>query len=73
MVRYKVKYWDCIDKETKTVKGWAQGSSFSEGAKVIEEYYGDSLNSVEIALYDNFDLNLVEDTFFQSFAQEDIE
>ena len=33
MVRYKVVYWDDINNEERTYKGWANGSTFVEGAQ----------------------------------------
>ena len=33
MVRYKVVYWDDSEKVERTFKGWANGSTFVEGAQ----------------------------------------
>lgn len=32
MVRYKVTYWDEDEKKERIFKGWANGSTFAEGA-----------------------------------------
>ena len=39
MVRYKVVYWDDSEKEERTFKGWANGSTLAEGAQVVEKYF----------------------------------
>ena len=74
MVRYKVVYWDDINNEERTYKGWANGSTLTEGAQVIEKYYGDGIINMTIALYDNYEDELVEDEYFEGFGsdQEDI-
>ena len=74
MVRYKVVYWDDSEKEERTFKGWANGSTLTEGAQVVEKYYGDSIINMTIALYDNYEDELVEDGYFEGFGkdQEDI-
>ena len=43
MVRYKVVYWDDDEKKERTYKGWANGSTFAEGAQVVEKYYGNDI------------------------------
>ena len=74
MVRYKVVYWDDINNEERTYKGWANGSTLTEGAQVVEKYYGDGIINMTIALYDNYEDELVEDEYFEGFGsdQEDI-
>lgn len=75
MVRYKVVYWDDINNEERTYKGWANGSTFTEGAQVVEKYYGgDNILNMTIALYENYDDELIEDGYFEGFGsdQEDI-
>ena len=74
MVRYKVVYWDDINNEEGTYKGWANGSTFVEGAQVIEKYYGNDIINMTMALYDNYEDELVEDGYFEGFGsnQEDI-
>ena len=75
MVRYKVVYWDDSEKEERTYKGWANGSTFAEGAQVIEKYYGgDNILNMTIALYENYDDELIEEGYFEGFGsdQEDI-
>ena len=74
MVRYKAVYWDDINNEERTYKGWANGSTFVEGAQVIEKYYGNDIINMTMALYDNQEDELVEDGYFEGFGsnQEDI-
>ena len=74
MVRYKVVYWDEINNKECTYKGWANGSTFVEGAKVVEKYYGNDIMNMTIALYENYDDELIEDGYFEGFGkdQEDI-
>ena len=74
MVRYKVVYLDDSEKEERTFKGWANGSTLTEGAQVVEKYYGDGIINMTIALYDNYEDELVEDEYFEGFGsdQEDI-
>lgn len=74
MVRYKVVYWDSDEKKECTSKGWACGSTFAEGAHVVEKYYGDSIMNMTIALYENYEDELIEDGYFKGFGsdQEDI-
>ena len=74
MVRYKVVYWDDINNEVRIYKGWANGSTFVEGAQVIEKYYGNDIINMTMALYDNYEDELVEDWYFEGFGsnQEDI-
>ena len=74
MVRYKVVYWDDINNEERTYKGWANGSTLTEGAQVVEKYYGDGIINMTIALYENYEDELIEDGYFEGFGydQEDI-
>lgn len=74
MVRYKVVWWDDDDKKERTTKGWANGSTFAEGAQAVEKYYGDSIMSMTIALYENYEDEVLEDGYFEGFGkdQEDI-
>lgn len=74
MVRYKVVYWDDSEKEERTFKGWANGSTLVEGAQVIEKYYGNDIINMTIALYENYEDELIEDGYFEGFGrdQEDI-
>ena len=74
MVRYKVICWDDDEKKERTFRGWANGSTLTEGAQVVEKYYGDGIINMTIALYDNYEDELVEDEYFEGFGsdQEDI-
>ena len=74
MVRYKVVYWDDDEKRECTYKGWANGSSFTEGAQVVEKYYGNDIMNMTIALYENYEEELIEDGYFEGYGcdQEDI-
>ena len=74
MVRYKMVYWDDSEKEERTFKGWANGSTLTEGAQVIEKYYGNDIINMTIALYENYEDELIEDGYFEGFGgdQEDI-
>ena len=74
MVRYKVVYWDDSEKEERTFKGWANGSTLVEGAQVIEKYYGNDILNMTIALYENYEEELIEDGYFEGYGcdQEDI-
>lgn len=74
MVRYKVVYWDSDEKKECTSKGWTRGSTFAEGAQVVEKYYGDSIINMTIALYENYEDEMIEDGYFEGFGsdQEDI-
>lgn len=74
MVRYKVTYWDGDEKKERTFKGWANGSTFAEDAQVVEKYYGNDILNMTIALYENYDEELIEDGYFEGFGkdQEDI-
>ena len=74
MVRYKVVYWDDSEKEERTFKGWANGSTLVEGAQVVEKYYGNDIINMTIALYENYEDELIEDGYFEGYGcdQEDI-
>ena len=74
MVRYKVTYWDGDEKKERTFKGWANGSTFTEGARIVEKYYGNDILNMTIALYENYEDELIEDGYFEGFGedQEDI-
>ena len=74
MVRYKVVYWDEDEKKERIFKGWANGSTLTEGAQVVEKYYGNDILNMTIALYENYDDELIEDGYFESYGsdQEDI-
>ena len=58
----------------RTFKGWANGSTLAEGAQVIEKYYGNDILNMTIALYENYEDELIEDGYFEGFGsdQEDI-
>lgn len=70
MVRYRVRYWDSIDEREVEKRGWAFGSSFSDGAKTIESYYGDDLLELTIRLFDNWEDEVVEDGYLEN--EEDV-
>ena len=74
MVRYKVVCWDDDEKKERIYKGWANGSTFAEGARTVEKYYGNDLLNMTIALYENYEDELIEDGYFEGFGkdQEDI-
>ena len=74
MVRYKVVYWDDDEKKERIYKGWANGSTFAEGARAVEEYYGNDILNMTIALYENYEEELIEDGYSEGFGsdQEDI-
>lgn len=74
MIRYKVVYWDDDEEKERIFKGWANGSTFAEGAQVVEKYYGDHILNMTIACYENCDEELIEDGYFESYGsdQEDI-
>lgn len=74
MIRYKVVYWDDDEEKERIFKGWANGSTFAEGAQVVEKYYGDYILNMTIARYENYDEELIEDGYFESYGsdQEDI-
>ena len=74
MVRYKVVYWDNDEKKERIYRGWANGSTFEEGARTVEKYYGNDILNMTIALYENYDEELIEDGYFEGFGsdQEDI-
>lgn len=74
MVRYKVTYWDEDEQKERIFKGWAKGSTFAEGAQVVEKYYGNDILNMTIALYENYGDELIEDGYFEGFGsdQEDI-
>lgn len=74
MVRYKVVCWDEDEKKERTYKGWANGSTFVEGASTVEKYYGNDILNMTIALYENYEEELIEDGYFEGFGkdQEDI-
>lgn len=74
MVRYKVTYWDEDEKKERIFKGWANGSTFAEGAQVVEKYYGNDILNMTIALYENYGDELIEDGYFETYGsdQEDI-
>ena len=74
MVRYKVVYWDEDDKKERTYKGWANGSTLTEGARIVEKYYGNEILNMTIALYENYEDELIEDGYFEGYGcdQEDI-
>lgn len=74
MVRYKVVWWDDDEGKERTTKGWANGTTFVEGARVVEKYYGNSVLNMTIALYENYEDEVIEDGYFEGFGedQEDI-
>ena len=74
MVRYKVIYWDNDEKKERIYKGWANGSTFAEGARTVEKYYGNDILNMTIALYENYEDELIEDRYFDGLGsdQEDI-
>lgn len=74
MVRYKVVWWDDDDKKERITKGWANGTTFAEGAQVVEKYYGSDILNMTIALYENYADEVIEDGYFEGFGsdQEDI-
>lgn len=74
MVRYKVVYWDDDENKECIYKGWAKGSTFAEGAQVVEKYYGNDILNMTIALYENYEDELIEDGYFKGYGcdQEDI-
>lgn len=74
MVRYKVTYWDGDEQKERIYKGWANGSTFAEGAQVVEKYYGNDILNMTIALYENYEEELIEDGYFEGYGcdQEDI-
>lgn len=74
MVRYKVVCWDDDEKKERIYKGWANGSTFAEGASTVEKYYGNDILNMTIALYENYEEELIEDGYFEGFGkdQEDI-
>ena len=74
MVRYKVTYWDEDEQKEHIYKGWANGLTFAEGAQVVEKYYGNDILNMTIALYENYEEELIEDGYFEGFGkdQEDI-
>lgn len=61
-------------RKERTFKGWANGSTFAEGAQVVEKYYGNDILNMTIALYENYDDELIEDRYFEGYGrdQEDI-
>ena len=74
MVRYKVVYWDEDEKKERIYKCWTNGSTFAEGARTVEKYYGNDILNMTIALYENYEDELIEDGYFEGFGsdQEDI-
>lgn len=74
MVRYKVVCWDEDENKERTYKGWANGTTFAEGARIVEKYYGNDVLNMTIALYENYADEVIEDRYFEGFGsdQEDI-
>ena len=74
MVRYKVVYRDDDEKKERIYKGWANGSTFAEGARTVQKHYGNDILNMTIALYENYEDELIEDGYFEGFGsdQEDI-
>ena len=73
MVRYKVVCWDDDDKKERTYKGWAKGSTLVEGAQVIERYYGNEIMNMTLALYENYEDELIEDGYFEGFGSDQVD
>ena len=74
MVRYKVVCWDEDENKECTYKGWANGTTFADGARIVEKYYGNDVLNVTIALYENYADEIIEDGYFEGVGsdQEDI-
>ena len=74
MVRYKVVLWDEDERKEHTIKGWTNGTTFAEGAQIVEKYYGNDILNMTIALYENYEDKVIEDGYFEGFGkdQEDI-
>lgn len=70
MVRYKVTLWDEDEKKSREYKGWALGSTFAEGAKVVEKYYGNEIMNMTIALYENYEEDVIEDRYFELWGSD---
>ena len=74
MVRYQVVSWADSENEERTSTGWANGPTLTEAAQVIEKYYGNDIINMTMALYENYEDELIEDGYFEGFGsdQEDI-
>lgn len=73
MVRYKAKYYT-EENERVSVKGWVAAHDMSEAAKRLEEHYGVELDELTLKLYENYDLDIIEDNYIETAGEgKDIE